>query len=81
MDADFGATRPARAFKLLTILSILTACGSVVTPILALIEKLRKRNERLEKDLSLARKLIELQKKYHEVLGVALPSTEETEEP
>jgi transposase-like protein len=45
------------------------------------IEKLKKKAARLEKNLDLARKLIELQKKAHEILGIALPRIEEDEEP
>lgn len=43
------------------------------------LERLRRRNERLEKDLRIARKLIELQGKAHEILGIALPRVDETE--
>lgn len=45
------------------------------------IEKLKKKNEKLEKELDLTHKLIELQKKAHEILGVALPRIEDDEEP
>ncbi len=41
------------------------------------IERLTRKNEKLEKKLDLATKLIDLQKKAHEVLGVALPETED----
>src|SRR5690606_3487587 len=39
-------------------------------------EKLARRTARLEHDLLIARKLIELAGKAHEILGVALPSLE-----
>ncbi len=44
------------------------------------IEKLKKKAAKLEKDLDLARKLIDLQKKAHEILGLALPRIEDDEE-
>ena len=44
------------------------------------IEKLKKRTAKLEKELDLARKLIDLQKKAHEILGAALPGIEDDEE-
>ena len=40
------------------------------------IEKLERRNERLEKELRIANALIGLQKKAHEIMGIALPETE-----
>lgn len=43
------------------------------------IEKLERKNARLEHDLLVARKLIELAGKAHEILGVALPSLENDE--
>ncbi len=45
------------------------------------VEKLKKKATKLEKELDLARKLIELQKKASEILGVALPMIENDEEP
>ena len=44
------------------------------------IEKLERKTARLEHDLLIARKLIELAGKAHEILGVALPSLENDEE-
>lgn len=44
------------------------------------IEKLERKTARLEHDLLVARKLIELAGKAHEILGVALPSLENDEE-
>lgn len=41
------------------------------------IAELTKRNERLERKLALADKLIALQKKAHEILGIALPEIDE----
>lgn len=41
------------------------------------IEKLEKRAARLEKKLDLAHKLIDLQKKTHEILGLALPTLDD----
>jgi transposase-like protein len=41
------------------------------------IEKLERRTAKLEKELLIARKVIELQVKAHEVLGVALPRIED----
>jgi len=41
------------------------------------IEKLERKNERLEKELRIAKALIELQKKAHEIMGIALPQTED----
>lgn len=43
------------------------------------LEKLRKKNEKLERRLEIAEAVIELQKKTHEILGIALPNQEETE--
>jgi len=43
------------------------------------IEKLQKRNRRLEQKLEIAQKLIELAGKAHEILGVALPSLDDNE--
>ena len=40
------------------------------------IEVLEKKSARLERELSLARKLIELQKKVSEILGIQLPTDE-----
>ena len=45
-----------------------------------LIEKLEKRNVRLEKDLRISKALIEMQKKAHEILGIALPRIEDASE-
>lgn len=45
------------------------------------IEKLERKAARLEHDLLVARKLIELAGKAHEILGVALPSLENDEKP
>jgi len=44
------------------------------------IEKLERRTARLEHELLIARKLIELAGKAHEILGVALPSLGNDEE-
>ena len=44
------------------------------------IENLKKKAARLEKKLDLAHKLIDLQKKAYEILGVALPRLEDDEE-
>jgi len=44
------------------------------------IEQQRKRIEKLEKELRIAQKVVELQKKAHEILGLALPGTEEVDE-
>ena len=44
------------------------------------IEKLERRNERLEKELRIAKALIGLQKKAHEIMGIALPETEDSDE-
>ena len=41
------------------------------------IEALEKKSARLERELSLARKLIELQKKVSEILGIQLPPEED----
>ena len=43
------------------------------------IERLKKRNRRLEQKLDVAQKLIELAGKAHEILGVALPSFDDDE--
>jgi transposase-like protein len=43
------------------------------------IERLEKRNAKLEKELRISKALIELQEKAHEILGIALPSTEDAE--
>ncbi|MCB9628452.1 MAG: helix-turn-helix domain-containing protein [Sandaracinaceae bacterium] len=43
------------------------------------IEKLERKTARLEHELLVARKLIELAGKAHEILGVALPSLENDE--
>ena len=40
------------------------------------LEALERKNARLEKELELARKVIELQKKVSEILGVTMPSIE-----
>lgn len=45
------------------------------------IERLKKKTAKLEEKLELAHKLIDLQKKAHEILGVALPRIENDEEP
>ena len=44
------------------------------------IERLERKTARLEHELLVARKLIELAGKAHEILGVALPSLESDEE-
>jgi transposase len=41
------------------------------------IEKLEREKARLERELQIARGLIEIQKKAHEILGVALPRIED----
>jgi transposase len=41
------------------------------------IEKLEREKARLERELQIARGLIEIQKKAHEILGVALPRVED----
>jgi transposase-like protein len=41
------------------------------------IAKLTRKNSQLAAQLSLAQKVIELQKKAHEILGIALPSIED----
>lgn len=43
------------------------------------IEKLERRNERLEKELRIAKALIGLQKKAHEIMGIALPEIEDSD--
>lgn len=45
------------------------------------IDKLAKKNARLEHELLIARKLIELAGKAHEILGVAMPTLEDDETP
>jgi transposase-like protein len=44
------------------------------------IEKLERRNERLEKELRIAKALIDLQKKAHAIMGIALPESEDGDE-
>jgi transposase len=44
------------------------------------IEKLERRNERLEKELRIAKALIGMQKKAHEIMGIALPEMEDGDE-
>jgi transposase len=44
------------------------------------IEKLERKNERLEKELRIAKALIDLQKKAHEIMGIALPESEDGDE-
>jgi transposase-like protein len=44
------------------------------------IEKLEKEKAKLEKELRISRKLIELQIKAHEILGIALPRIEDATE-
>jgi transposase-like protein len=41
------------------------------------IERVQKENAMLQKELSIAKALIEMQKKAHEILGLALPRIEE----
>jgi len=43
------------------------------------IEQQQKRIAKLEKDLRISRALIELQEKAHEILGIALPRTEDAD--
>lgn len=45
-----------------------------------LIEKLEKEKAALEKELRISRGLIDLQKKAHEILGIALPRIEDASE-
>jgi transposase-like protein len=45
-----------------------------------MIEQLEKRNARLEKELRISKALIDLQKKAHEILGIALPRVEDSTE-
>jgi transposase-like protein len=45
-----------------------------------LIELLERRNAKLEKELRIANGLIDLQKKAHEILGIALPRIEDATE-
>jgi transposase len=44
------------------------------------IEKLERKNERLEKELRIAKALIGMQKKAHEIMGIAMPETEDSDE-
>jgi transposase len=44
------------------------------------IEKLERKNERLEKELRIAKALIGMQEKAHEIMGIALPETEDSDE-
>lgn len=44
------------------------------------LEKLERKTLRLEHELKVARAVIELQKKAHEVLGLALPKTDANDE-
>lgn len=44
------------------------------------IEELEKRNAKLEKQLRISEGLIDLQKKAHEILGIALPRIEDATE-
>ena len=44
------------------------------------IEKLEKEKAKLEKELRISKGLIELQIKAHEILGIALPRIEDTED-
>ncbi len=44
------------------------------------IEQMQKRTAKLEKELRIAKALIELQQKAHEILGIALPRIEDTTE-
>jgi transposase len=44
------------------------------------IDKLERKAAKLERELLVARKLIELQGKAHEILGIALPRIEDDEE-
>jgi transposase len=41
------------------------------------VEQLLRKNEQLERELAVARKLLELQKKVSEILGLTLPESEE----
>ena len=45
------------------------------------IEQLERKSARLEHELMIARKLLELAGKAHEILGVALPSLDDGEKP
>jgi transposase-like protein len=45
-----------------------------------LIEKLQREKAKLEKELRITRSLVELQKKAHEILGIALPNPEDATE-
>lgn len=44
------------------------------------IEQLEKQTARLEKELRISKALIEMQKKAHEILGIALPRVEDATE-
>jgi transposase len=44
------------------------------------IERLEKENAKLERELSIVKKVVELQIKAHEIFGIALPKIEETTE-
>ena len=44
------------------------------------IEKLQKQNARLEKELRISKALISMQEKAHEILGIALPRIEDSDE-
>ncbi len=44
------------------------------------IQELERKTARLERELFISQKLIELQKKAHEVLGIALPTLPSDEE-
>jgi len=41
------------------------------------IEQLERRQAKLERELEISRKVIDLQRKAHEVLGIALPRIED----
>jgi transposase-like protein len=43
------------------------------------IEKLERENAKLQKELRISRALIDLQKKAHEILGIALPRPEDSD--
>lgn len=44
-----------------------------------IIDELKKRNARLEKEVRIQRGLLDLQKKAHEILGIALPRVDDEE--
>ncbi len=44
------------------------------------IEQLEKRTSRLENELRISKALVEMQKKAHEILGIALPRVEDATE-